>query len=294
MSRANDLFESITNRLVRDIEAGVDTWTMPWTRLGTGTPVNAEGRPYRGLNVIILMLAAQDNGYNAGVWGTYKQWANLGGQVRKGEKSTQVVLWKPYEDVDAEGNKVRKLFATTYNVFAAEQVEDSEAVVEKRGRQVSDMDSPERIDAAESWFASIPGFEIQHGGDRAYYSQTTDDVHMPKLSQFNEASDYYATLAHEAGHWTGAKHRLDRQFGKRFGDEAYAFEELVAEITSAFWCGLHGITAAPRPDHAQYVGHWVKVLKGDPKAIVTAASKAQAAIDYLDQLVAGEQAQEAA
>ena len=110
---------------------------------------------------------------------------------------------------------------------------------------------------------------------------------MPGINQFVDAASYYATLAHEATHWTGHKDRLDRPILNRFGSEGYAFEELVAEMGSAFWCGAHGLSTAPRPDHAQYLASWLKVLRSDPKAIVTAASKAQAALDFLDSAAAG-------
>lgn len=296
MSKATDLFETITNRLIAEIEAGASgkDWKRPWAVLGSGTPINADGRKYRGLNVLVLGFAAEDHGYTSGVWGTYKQWQGKGAQVRKGERSTQVVLWKPTKRTDENGEEKSSLFATTFNVFAAEQVDGADEVVARLGRN-EPLDSAERIAEADAFFASVEGLRVIEGGDRAYYAPLADEVHIPTLAQFDSPADYYSTLAHETVHWSGHESRQARTFGARFGDEAYAFEELVAEIGAAFWCGAHGISQGDvRPDHAKYLAHWVSVLRADSKAIVTAASKAQQAVDFIEKAAAPVEAEVAA
>ena len=123
-----------------------------------------------------------------------------------------------------------------------------------------------------------------HGGDRAYYAPSIDQIWLPQHAQFRDLESYCAVLAHELVHWTGAKHRLDRPLDGRFGDAAYAFEELIAELGAAFLAAHLGLSLEPRPDHAVYIASWLKVLKSDPKAILTAASKAQQAVDFVHDL----------
>jgi antirestriction protein ArdC len=147
----------------------------------------------------------------------------------------------------------------------------------------------ERIASADR-FVSATGARIEHGGERAYYRPSADHIQMPPEDAFcgtatmTRSEGYYATLLHELTHWTGAKHRLDRNFGKRFGDDAYAVEELVAEIGAAFLCAELQITQDTRPDHAQYLAQWLKVMKDDPRAIFAAAAKASEAASYLKRL----------
>lgn len=150
-------------------------------------------------------------------------------------------------------------------------------------QSVEDLSEDQRIAAAERFFVSS-GATVRHGGNRAFYTPTGDFIQMPQFAQFVDAKSYYSVLAHEHTHWTGAKERLDRVFGARFGDAAYAFEELVAELGAAFLCAGLGLENEPRADHASYVASWLRTLKNDKKAIFKAASKAQAAADYLQSL----------
>jgi antirestriction protein ArdC len=191
------------------------------------------------------------------------------------------VLWKPIETKDAvadapepavEGD--RRLLARAFHVFNADQVDGWTAPL------VPNLPESERIAAAEAFVAAIPA-NITHGGDSAYYIPALDQVRMPAFGQFARALDYYATLAHELTHWTGAKPRLDRDLSGRFGSDAYAMEELVAELGAAFTAGRLGLPSVPRADHAPYIANWLKVLKGDSRAIFTAAARAQQAADYL-------------
>lgn len=280
---ANELYAIITDRIVADIEAGAGTWTMPWHKVArTGSQMSALGRRYNGINALWLGLLASDRGYTSGVWATYKQWKQLGAQVLKDEHETTVLLWKPFTRKDAEGNKVEGVFAKTFGVFAAEQCKGTEKVLAKLGRDgdMSDHNSPERIEAAERFFAAV-GADVTEQGDRAYYSRSVDRIVVPPLAQFDRAEHFYSTLAHEHTHWTGHEDRLNRTFGQRFGDDAYAAEELVAELGAAYFAAEFGLDQVTRPDHSAYLGHWVRVLKSDPKALVTVASKAQHALDFL-------------
>lgn len=166
------------------------------------------------------------------------------------------------------------LAARAYSVFNADQVDGYEAPT------VPQLSEEERIAHAEAFFSKIPA-ELTHGGNQACYMPALDRVQMVPFSQFKTPTAYYSVLAHELTHWSGAKTRLDRDLSGRFGSEGYAVEELVAELGAAFVTGSLGLPSDPRADHAPYIATWLKVLKNDSRAIFTAASKAQAAADYL-------------
>jgi len=207
--------------------------------------------------------------------------AQLGAQVRKGEKSSPVVFWKisdkeEQDDAEdgAEDGRRSRVFARGYAVFNAAQVDGYEAPA------LPVLPEAERIGHAEAFFATT-GIDVRHGGNRAYYRPSEDRVQMPPFEAFRDAVAYYATLAHEATHATGHPSRCARDLKGRFGEEAYAAEELVAELGAAFLCSDLTLTPEPRPDHAAYVASWLKVLRGDKRAIFTAAAKAQGAADWM-------------
>ena len=289
--QASQLFEDITAQMIHDIEAGTDQWRMPWHALADlGTPVNADGRGYRGINSLVLPLVAAGHGWNHGIWSTFQSWRRHGAFVRKGERGTHVLLWKKTDratpsDSDDETESPRRpgLVARTFVVFAAEQVDGADALVARHARTFLDRDTPERLAAADAYFAAT-GLTIIEGGNRAYYSPTDDRIHVPTLAQFDNAPSFYGTLAHEAGHSSGHPDRLARDLTGRFGSDAYAAEELVAELAAAMWCGQLGISAATRADHASYAASWLRVLGQDARALVSVAGKAQAAVDYLNLL----------
>ncbi|RVT93112.1 ArdC family protein [Sphingomonas crocodyli] len=274
-----DLYQRITADIIAAIEAGVGTCRMPW-HLGAGiaAPANAlTNRSYRGINTLLLWAEASRRGFTSGRWATYRQWAELGTQVRKGERATSVVLWKPIDaretdDQDSDGERQR-LLARAFHVFNADQVD---------GYASPDvgLSSSARIEAAEAFFRAQPA-EIWEGGDVAFYDPRADLISMPSFRAFRSAEAYYAVLSHELVHWSGAKARLDRDLTGRFGSEAYAMEELVAELGAAFTVGHLQLGCETRTDHAPYIASWLRILADDPRAILTAASKAQAAADYL-------------
>ena len=291
--KAQDLFEQITDQLVADIQSGAPNWRMPWhTVADAATPTNVDGRPYRGLNALWLPLVAGHRGWDSGMWGTYRSWQAHGAQVRRGATGTHVVLWKSTTDIvlmndDTEPTERTRMFARAYTVFSAEQVDGAEAILSHRDRP--EVDTPERIAAADAYFAAI-GATVAEGGNIAAYDTKADTIRIPALAQFDTAAHYYATRAHETTHWTGHPTRLNRDLSGRFGDDAYAVEELIAELGAAFWCAQAGISAVTRPDHAAYLGSWLRVLRTDARALVTVASKAQAAVDHLNTLAGHTQA----
>jgi antirestriction protein ArdC len=251
-------------------------------------PVNiASKAAYRGVNILSLWASADINGYASGMWGTFKQWIEVGAQVRKGEKASYVVLYKEITVApDDEGRDQAEtcLFARATPVFAAEQVD---------GYTLPGVDIPksvvELISQAEA-FITATGAQTEHGGTRAFYRPSTDSIHLPPRESFlgtatsTPKESYYSTLLHELTHWTGHEDRCNRQLGKRFGNDAYAMEELVAELGAAFLCADLRISDTPRADHAQYLESWLRVLKADKKAIFTASSRASEAVEFLTGL----------
>jgi antirestriction protein ArdC len=280
----SDVYRKVTDAIINAIESGnVGTWRMPWHTSGryAFSPINAVSKkPYRGINTLCLWAASQTKGYESGEWATYKQWLERGAQVRRHEKSTTVCFWKwnntttETQDGDEPKTGSHLLFTKGYSVFNAAQVDGYTPKAEP------DVPMPERIERAEQFFRSISA-DLRHGGNRAFYSVDGDYIQMPPFGAFNENIAYHSTLAHEHTHYTAKDSRCDRVLGKRFGDLAYAAEELIGELGAAFTCAHLGLSTEPREDHAQYIDSWLKVLKADSKAIFTAASKAQQATDWL-------------
>jgi antirestriction protein ArdC len=258
---------------------------MPWVvRQDKGfSPISVStAKPYHGVNTLVLWAQAQTKGYSSALWGTYKQWQSLGAQVRKGQHGSPVVYWGSYEteskehqDDETDATRTR-LFCKGYTVFNLEQVDG--ANLPKRFDVT--LSASERISRAESFFTSV-GVPVRDGGNRAYYRPDTDAVYMPEFGQFPEASRYYSVLAHETTHWTSNASRCNRELGKRFGDDQYAMEELVAELGSAYTMAALELELTPRADHAAYIDSWLKVLKSDKRAVFTAASQAQRAATWL-------------
>ncbi|HET6873458.1 MAG TPA: zincin-like metallopeptidase domain-containing protein [Acidimicrobiales bacterium] len=269
------LYESVTAEVVRQIEAGAGEWRMPWHAIAdAGEPVNAlTHQPYRGGNHVVLGLTAAARGWS-GHWATYKQWQQLGAQVRRGERASHGVKWSPVERIRATGESERRLVPYCFTVFASEQVDGWEAPAP------AERDTPGRIGNAERFFAGI-GADVRHGGNRAAYVPSADVILLPELAQFDDPARYHSTTAHEHAHWTGHGGRLARDLSGRFGSDAYAAEELIAELSAAFTCAHLGLSAAPRPDHSQYLASWLRVLRADASALFHAAAQAQAATDYL-------------
>lgn len=293
MSR--DIYAEVTDRLVASLEAALATgtsWVRPWATQGTSTgrPKNAtSGHVYKGINTLLLWAAADTAGFSDGRWASFKQWQAVGASVRKGEKGTLIVFFKPLEVEDANvegGRKVIPMIRSSY-VFNIAQVDNCPERIAKAGLvEVSDL--TERLAKADAMVAAT-GAVINHGGDRAFYAPARDCIQMPTREAFAAHGDtqsateaYYSTLLHELVHWTGHKTRLDRFSGSAgFGSPEYASEELVAEIGAAFLCSIAGVSAEPRADHGAYLAAWLAVLKNDKRAIFKAASLAEKATDLI-------------
>lgn len=282
----SDIYQDITNDIVRQLEAGVMPWRKPWNAehlAGRITrPLRANGEAYRGINIIVLWMTSVMKGYVAPIWMTYKQAAQLGGQVRRGETSTKVVFAKTFtktDDINGESVEREIPFMKAYAAFNVEQIEGLPAhfyaIAEP---QISDL---ERIESADWFFENLPA-EVHHGGNEAYYTITHDRIQLPPFETFESAEAYYMTRGHETAHWTRHPTRLDRDFGrKRWGDEAYAQEELVAEIAACFLAADLGLRATARPESASYISHWLEGLKNDKRFIFQAAAHAQKAVDFM-------------
>jgi len=227
------LAKEVTSRILDQLKAGVVPWKQPWTGGGSKLmPQNATtGRGYSGVNVLLLWIRAQECGYTDAKWLTFKQALDAGGHVRKGERGVRVVFVSTFEK-DGENGPERIPFLKSFTVFNVAQCEGLQLEA-ATPREPKHQDA--RDDDAELFMTST-GATIHHGEGRAYYKPSTDAIMLPEFETFTSAGAYYATAFHELGHWTGAPHRLDRQFGRKFGDDAYAAEELVAELTSAFCC----------------------------------------------------------
>jgi antirestriction protein ArdC len=285
-----DVYSRVTDRIIADLEQGVRSWLKPWNASNTEgritRPLRHNGTPYRGVNVLLLWGEAMDKGYASSIWMTYKQAVELNAQVRKGEHGALVVYADRLTRIEAgdQGEDVEREipFMKGYTVFNVEQIEglpDHYTVKpELKGEPL------QLIEVAERFFAAT-GATFRHGGNMAYYAPGPDLIQLPAPEAFKDAESYAATKAHELTHWTKHERRLNREFGrKRFGDHAYAREELVAELGAAFLCADLGITPEPREDHAAYLGHWLKVLREDKRAIFSAAAHAQRAVEYLRSL----------
>lgn len=280
---ARDIYAEVTDALVAAIEADPGKWKMPWNKAGSNEIPNniVTQEEYHGVNILNLWLVAGILGFSSNTWGTFRQWKERGCSVRKGEKASPVIFYKQY--VKEEGGEEQTIRVLRYfNVFNADQVDGYESPSLKGLAKV------DRIKAADKLIARSNA-KIRIHGTQAYYTPATDEITMPDDRRFfdtetsSRTENYYSTLFHELTHWTGEPSRCDRDLSGRFGDNSYAMEELVAEIGAAFFCAHVGISAEPREDHAEYLAHWLSVLKADKKAIFAAAARAQEAVDYVVQ-----------
>jgi antirestriction protein ArdC len=294
-----DVYSRITDRIVASLEQGVRPWHRPWNAehaAGKITrPLRVGGQPYSGINVFMLWSEAMDAGYSAPIWMTFRQARELGGHVRKGEHGTTVVYASTFKKTEADeetGEDVERNipFMKGYTVFNVEQIEDLPA--HYYATAAAPVLEPAQRDARAEAFFAHTGVAVNHGGNRAYYTVAADRIQMPPFEFFEDPESYYSTLGHETCHATRHPDRLDRDFGrKRWGDEGYAMEELVAELGSAFLCADLDLTPEVREDHAAYIENWLTVLKNDKRAIFTAAAHAQRAADFLHGLQPAPEAQ---
>ena len=268
-----NIYESVTARILADLENGTAPWVKPWT--GDCMPYNAVSqRAYSGVNVLLLWATASAAGYDVPGWVTFKQAKELGGHVRKGEHGTGIIYAK--QIIKNEGTDEQETFSMMrgYTVF---NVAQCEGLPDRLYPRPAEVPEHERIARADRFISAV-GATVHHGGGRAFYRISADEIHLPEMGAFKSPADYYATSLHEHGHWTGHKSRLDRDFAS-FDKHELAMEELVAEMTAAFLGAHLGIPA--KLQHSEYIAGWISLLKDRNRAIFTAASKASKAADYL-------------
>ena len=285
-STRTDLYQVVTDQIIAALEAGTPPWVCPWQRGEVDpNPANlSTGRGYRGINVLLLNLQSQIRGYRVNRWLTYTQAQSLGGTIRRGEHGTAIVFFKMHEIGNSDSyvapaapptERTTIPLLRSFTVFNLDQVDGLDD-------QYLPTPAPyalwESIDAAER-LIELSGATVREGGDRAFYQPTNDFIQLPPRGSFTTASDYYATALHELTHWTGHESRCNRVLGKRHGIEPYAFEELVAELGSAFLTNHCRMTG--KMQHASYIDSWLQALRNDRRLIFTAAAQAQRAADFL-------------
>lgn len=277
-----NIYQEVTDRIVAALEKGVAPWVRPWNA-DVGLPRNGvTGRPYSGLNTVLLWLSATEKGYTSPDWFTYRSAAQLGGQVRKGEKGTLVTFWKALilgvegkegETAEDKAEMQRIPLLKHFVVFNREQIE---------GLPNTQTPSPLPLEPlAVEQIASEVGAEVIEKGAQAAYNPKADTIYLPPKSAFTSAEAFASVLLHEVTHWTGHPSRLARSQSLQFGSPEYAREELVAEMGSAFLCAIIGISRESQ--HAEYLGSWLELLHADNKAIFHAASQARQVVEFLTE-----------
>lgn len=268
------VYEIITNQILAELERGQVPWRKPWRTLPPANLISK--RPYRGINVFLLGFA----GYGSQYWLTFNQAKQLGGNVRRGEHGSKIVFWKfdTYETETADGETEERKFAFLryYTVFNLEQTEGLKALLE--------LPPAFPIESAESIVRGMPNPPAFDQDSRAAYIPSRDVVAMPSRTAFDSQEEYYGTLFHELTHATGHAKRLAREgfdAPQQFGTDSYSKEELIAEMGSAMLCGVAGIEQNTLGNSAAYLRTWIARLKADSKLVITAASAAQKAADYI-------------
>lgn len=281
-----DIAQEITNIIIEKLEQGTAPWKRSWKcNISAMRPLRANGESYTGINSIFLWAVADSYEYGSRYWMTAKQAEKLGGRVdniRKSWPSVYFNCFKKTQQHAVTGETFDRFiaFMRHYEVYNADQIIGLPVHYYAERKPDIPLDPSERQAAIDAFFDPIP-IKVKHGGNRAYYSIGGDHVQMPRKSAFKSSDHYTAVLAHEFTHATGAAHRLGRRFGKKFGDKAYAFEELIAEIGSGLITSELELPHELHDSHASYVASWLKILKKDKSAIITAAAKAEQAFRYL-------------
>lgn len=312
-----DIYQEVTDTIISALENGTVPWRKPWHTLSNGSNLHinaASGRPYRGINLFLLEVAMVSNGWVSAQWLTYKQAADLAerewvkagkpmktittskgeievadkGGVMKGERSTLVVLWKPFEgkekdEATGEERKVKRFMLRHFNVF---NVEQCDRIGDFDISQFDEADEFDPIEAAEKILCSSDKLPLpRFGGNSAYYSPLADIISVPERAAFSSAAAFYSTVWHEQAHATGHKSRLNRYNDDAdwamFGSESYSQEELIAEMTASMVCGAAGIFDDTKVNSAAYIANWLEKLKSDKRFVIQAAAKAQKAADWI-------------
>ncbi len=285
-STTHDLYAEVTNAIIAALEAGTPPWACPWNK-GHGSLIPANlttGRPYRGVNVLLLNMRQLACGYSRNRWLTFQQAHSVGARVRKGEHGTRIVFFKLLERDDdsapgqaANDEPARRIIPLlrSFTVFNEAQVDDLPAGLTWPEAPESTWNPCDEADA----LLVKSGALFRHGGDRAFYTPSHDFIQLPPTEVFESSERYYNVALHELTHWTGHPSRCNRPLAGRQHIEAYAFEELVAEMGSAFLSSHCGLPTELH--HASYIKSWLQALRDDKRLVFTAASQAQKAVDFL-------------
>jgi antirestriction protein ArdC len=281
--KIENFYQQTTLKIIDLMEKNGTDWCQPWiTSAQNGAPHSItmkEGQTYTGGNFLITAIAQAANGYASSKWATFKGWKSAGFTVRKGQKATFVVYYGNVKNSENDDDSKKDFyrFAKSYAIFNEEQT-DSEIQ--------TDTTIKPKIPAWESHnkaeeLVRASRAKINHDCVSAFYNSNDDFIGMPPKSEFFTAEGYYSTMFHELGHWTGHQTRLARTFGRKFGDNAYAAEELVAELAAAFLTVKTGVVFEATDDHAKYLNVWSKKLLKNQNAIFVAAAAAQKAADFI-------------
>ena len=290
--------KQIADQLIQSMKTAGTGFMLPWVQSGMPTNLGRLGTKnpyYYGINNLILWREKNYSKYKSNVWGTFKQIKDKGGMVNKGESAIDVVLWKPFEVTDTykrntktnkKGDSYQKtaFYITFFKVFNMDQT----TLKDKYAPNQNVEGAKTKVDV-ETYINNTKA-EIQHGFDKCYYVPSKDFIAMVDKSDFkstvqsNATQNYYSTLLHELTHWTGHKSRCDRDLQGYFGDDSYAFEELVAEIGAAVQCCILGVTSTPKKESAQYLNSWIKRIEKDPDALFKATAKASQAVKFVEGL----------
>lgn len=272
-----DIYQTVTDSIISALETGVKPWSCPWQRVPgmSGLPSNyATGAAYSGMNIMLLWCSASKQGFSDSRWMTYKQAKAEGAQVRKGEHGTTAIFYTTLEKENDDGETDYIPMLKTFNVFNVEQIDG----LPLSDEVVCPAETFEPLPRAEALFRNS-GATIIEKGQNAFFQPSTDEIWLPERYLFSDAANFCATGLHELIHWSGASSRLNREMKGRFGSEDYAFEELIAELGSAFLMANLGI--AGEVQHESYIASWLKALKNDKRYIFKAASAASKAHRYL-------------
>ena len=274
-----DIYQEVKNQIISDLEKGLPVWEKPWKKGFMGFPTNVFSKSfYSGVNTLILWLRQSNTGFETFQWITFLQVKKLGGSIKKGERTTQIVFYKKLVITDKETEEEKTIpMLKTHAVFNLSQTKGLEHLIKKSSSKeeplFQDVEKAEQLikqSKADISFAPI---------DRACYQPTEDKILMPKKEQFKTQEGFYSTMFHELTHWTAHKSRLDRPIKNKQGSKAYAFEELIAELSASFICCHLGFEYSTQ--HSAYIKDWLEVLKEDRKAIFKASSQAQKATEFI-------------
>jgi len=272
-----DVYEIVTKQIIEILESGAPQWEhyLVESARASGKPVNLAGRPYNGINNLVLSFQRSKQGFKSPRWGTFKQISAEGGSVLPGSKGTPIIFFKINEYENSAGEEKTSIMARYYTVFNLDQTTLAVDVVDP-------------VDPSPATFDSafyFEGMKLSHVDTAtAYYSPGLDSVTLPLMSSFVSPSAYFSTLVHEASHWTGHESRLKRDFGTRFGSHAYAIEELTAELATCFFAAATNTEFHSMRNSAAYLKSWLAAAKKDSKALVSVASAAQKACELLVSL----------